>query len=175
MADAPEKCPTGHDLYESCLSGAQDRPFIPRLRSDPPPFHPLPHSLLEFRQQEGKEERERRLQELWRRLPNSSYHGSDIAGSRKFPSGERLTVHKAEEMRRVYEDELLRKCGGHTMNEQPNHIRWPEFRRYAEAKEAGKWIILYARHTFETTDQSCGLSFTMNWTLMAMAISMRRN
>ncbi|OJA18971.1 hypothetical protein AZE42_00332 [Rhizopogon vesiculosus] len=140
---APEKRPTGHDLYESCLSGAQDRPFIPRLRSDPPPFHPLPHSLLEFREQEGKEDRERRLLELWKRLPNSSYHESEVAGSRICHAGEPLTVQKAEEMRKVYEDELLRKCGGHTMNERPSHIRWSEFRRYAEAKEAELWSIFH--------------------------------
>ena len=149
MADAPEKRPTGHDLYELCLSGAQDRPFIPRLRSDPSPFHPLPRNLLDFRNQEGKEERERHLYELWKRLPNSSYHGSDMAGSITFPADEPLTAHKAELMKKVYEDELLRKCGGHTIHEHSSHIRWTEFRRYAEAKEAGTYIVLCACHTFE--------------------------
>lgn len=140
--DAVEKHPTSRELYESCLSGAQDRPFIPRLRSDPPSFNPLPHSLLEFRKQEGKEERERRLHELWKRLPNSSYHGSEVAPSRTLPAREPLTAQRAEEMRKVYEDELLGKFGCHITNERPSHIRWPEFRRYAETKEAGECFIL---------------------------------
>jgi len=146
MADTSDQHSTGRELYESTLSGALDRPFIPRLRSDPPSFHPIPHNLLQFRAQEGKEERERRLHELWKRLPNSSYHGSEVAASRTFPAGEPLTAHKAEEMRKVYEEELLGKCGCHTTNERPSHIRWPEFRRYAEAKEAGKHFNLSARH-----------------------------
>lgn len=143
MADVPEKHPTSRELYESCLSGAQDRPFIPRLRSDPPSFYPLPHSLLEFRKQEGEEERERRLYELWKRLPNSSYHGSEVTAPRMFPSGEPFMAQRAEDMRKVYEDELLGKCGGHTTDERPSHIRWPEFRRYAETKEAELWSIFH--------------------------------
>lgn len=175
MADAPEKRPTGHDLYEACLSGVQDRPFIPRLRSDPPAFHPLPHNLLQFREQEGKEEREKRLHELWKRLPNSNYHGPESAASRKFPAGEPLTAHNAEEMRRMYEDELLRKCGGYTVNERPSHIRWTEFRRYVEAKEVGEYVALCARHTFKMMVQSYGLSSMMNWISTVMDISMLRN
>lgn len=142
MADAPEKHPTSRELYESCLTGAHDRPFIPRLRSDPPPFHLIPHNLLEFRKQEGKEERERHLHELWKHLPNSSYHGSGVAASRTFPAGDPLAAQRAEEMKKVYDDELLGKCGGHITNERPSHIRWPEFRRYAETKEAGEYFVL---------------------------------
>ncbi|KAG1872678.1 mitochondrial carrier [Suillus tomentosus] len=143
MADAPEKHPTSRELYESCLAGAHDRPFIPRLRSDPPPFHLVPHNLLEFRKQEGKEERERHLHELWTHLPNSSYHGSGVAASRTFPAGDPLAAQRVEEMEKVYDDELLGKCGGHITNERPSHIRWPEFRRYAETKEAELWSIFH--------------------------------
>ena len=175
MANAPEKRQTGHEIYESCLSGAQDRPFIPRLRSDPPPFHPLPHSLLEFREQEGKEQREKHLHELWKRLPNSNYHGSDVAASKWLPAGEPLTAHRAEVMRRVYEDELFRKCCGHTTDERPTHIRWTEFRRYAEAKEAGMYIVLCVWHTAETITQSYGLSSMMNLILTVMVISIPRS
>lgn len=130
--------PTGREIYEACLTGVRDRPFIPRLRSDPLPYHPIPHSLHEFREQEGEETRERRLHDLWRRLPNPHFQGSDTAATLGISFGEPLTPEKAENMRRVYEDELLQRCGGHTSSLRPTHIPWPEFRDYAEAKEAGQ-------------------------------------
>ncbi|KAF9226538.1 mitochondrial carrier [Gyrodon lividus] len=133
---------TGREIYEACFSGAQDRPFIPRLRSDPPP-HDIPHSLLEFRGQEAKEIRERRLYDLWKRLPNSGFHGSETAAARCILPDEMLTPEKAADMRRIYEDELLGRCGGHISNERPTHIRWPEFRKYAEAKEAELWSVFH--------------------------------
>ncbi len=49
-------------VYDGSISGAQDRPYIPHLRSDPPSFHPLPRSLAEFRNQEGREYRKARLE-----------------------------------------------------------------------------------------------------------------
>lgn len=130
--------PTGREIYEACLSGIRDRPFIPRLRSDPLPYHPTPHSLLEFREQEGKENRERRLHDLWRRLPKTHFQGSEAAATLGVSLGELLTPEMAENMRRVYEDELLRRCGGHISSQTPTHIPWPDFRGYAEAKEAGQ-------------------------------------
>lgn len=130
--------PTGREIYGACLSGVRDRPFIPRLRSDPLPYRLIPHSLLEFREQEGEEKRERRLHDLWRRLPNPLFQGSETAATLGISLGESLTPEKAENMRRVYEDELLRRCGGRISSLRPTHIPWPEFRDYAEAKEAGQ-------------------------------------
>ncbi|KAF9247285.1 mitochondrial carrier [Melanogaster broomeanus] len=135
--------PTGREIYEASFSGAQDRPFIPRLRSDPPPYHPTPHSLDDFREQEGKETRERRLYDIWKHLPNSSFHGSDTAATRGILHGETLIPEKAEHMRRIYEDELLGRCGRHIPNERPTHIQWPDFRKYAEAKEAELWSVFH--------------------------------
>lgn len=130
--------PTGREIYEACLSGVRDRPFIPRLRSDPLPYRPIPYNFLEFREQEGKENRERRLHDLWRRLPNTRFQGSETAATLGISPGESLTPEKAENMWGVYEDELLRRCGGHISSQRPTHIPWPEFRDYAEAKEAGQ-------------------------------------
>ncbi|KIJ70031.1 hypothetical protein HYDPIDRAFT_121357 [Hydnomerulius pinastri MD-312] len=142
-ASARPPIPTGREIYEASFSGAQDRPFIPRLRSDPPSYHPIPHSLLEFRQLEGKENRERRLHDLWKRLPNSSHHGSETAAARVIAPDETLTADNAEDMRRIYEDELLGRCVGHISSERPTHIRWSEFRKYAETKEAELWSIFH--------------------------------
>lgn len=130
--------PTGREIYETCLSGVRDRPFIPRLRSDLLPYRPIPNSLLEFREQEGKENRERRLHDLWRSLPNTCFQGSETAATLGFSLGESLTPEKVENMGRVYEDELLRRCGGHISSQRPTHIPWPVFRDYAEVKEAGQ-------------------------------------
>ncbi|KAH7920164.1 mitochondrial carrier [Leucogyrophana mollusca] len=143
MADSSRTGPTGREIFETSLSGEQDRPYIPRLRSDPPSYHPLPHNLLEFREQEGKVRREQRLRELWNRLPKSHFDVSNSPAFQAIPPGQALTRDRAEEMKKVYEDELLGRCGGHAANERPNHIRWAEFRRYAEAKEAELWSIFH--------------------------------
>lgn len=36
------------DTFEATLRGEQDAPYIPGLRSDPPPYHPQPHSIADF-------------------------------------------------------------------------------------------------------------------------------
>ncbi|KAH7887680.1 mitochondrial carrier [Phlebopus sp. FC_14] len=144
MVEGPSKLhPTGRHIYEASLSGAQDRPFIPRLRSDPPTYNPIPHSLQEFREQEGEENREHRLRELWKRLPSSNYHASKTAATRVVRPGEAMTAEMAADMSRTYEDELLGRCSGHVSSGQPTQIRWPEFRKYAEAKEAELWTIFH--------------------------------
>lgn len=136
--------PTGRELYEACLSGVRDRPFIPPLRSDPLPYRPIPQSLVEYRENEGTEIRERRLHDLWRRLPCAHSCGSDTAAIPENPPGESLTPENAENMRRLYEDELLRRCcGGHISSQRPTHIPWPKFRDYAETKEAGQWRLKF--------------------------------
>ncbi|KAH7914187.1 mitochondrial carrier [Hygrophoropsis aurantiaca] len=143
MIDSSWKGPNGREIFETSLSGEQDRPFIPRLRSDPSPYHPLPHSLLEFREQEGKVRREHRLRELWNQLPKSQHDPACVEVVQAIQPGQALTRDRAEEMKRVYEDELIGRCVGHAANERPNHIRWTEFRRYAESKEAELWSIFH--------------------------------
>lgn len=130
---------SGREIYDTTLSGAQDRPFVPRLRSDPSPYHPLPKSLVEFREREGREERKRRLRALWKHLPGPESH----VDSRKAMSAKDralLTPEKAEAMKHMYEDELLRTCGGHVSSHATSPVDWKEFKNYAEAKEVGKYI-----------------------------------
>lgn len=140
--------PSRRDLYEACLTGAQDRPYIPRLRSDPPSYQLIPHNLQEFRAQEGPDARDRRLRDLWSRLPQRIVHHEDddtaqIAG----PGADgppvladgALTAETARGMQAMYEAELRSRCGAHTSGFFHRGVSWSEFRKYADAKEAGAW------------------------------------
>ncbi|KAI6034272.1 mitochondrial carrier domain-containing protein [Pisolithus microcarpus] len=143
----PPPLRTNREIFEDSFSGAQDRPVIPNLRSDSPSHNAIPHSLCEFREQEGTENRERRLYALWKHLPHSSYHGSDTVATRRPQLSDTLTLHsgEAETMRKIYDDELLGRCcgGGHMADGRPTHIQWPEFRKYAESKEAELWSVFH--------------------------------
>jgi solute carrier family 25 (mitochondrial phosphate transporter), member 23/24/25/41 len=126
---------SGRDIYNASLSGALDRPLIPHLRSDPI-YHVFPHTLQEFRDSEGRENRERRLQVLWKRLsipPHSdsvfNMSPSDAADSN------RLMREKAESLKLMYDNELLGRCGNSSALCQ---IGWRDFKEYAEAKEIGE-------------------------------------
>ena len=133
--------PSRRAIFEASHSGAQERPWIPRLRSDPPPFHPLPRNLVEFREQEGREDRERRLRKLWTRLPKRplTEDVDDEAIAKAYPVTHdgQLTVESAKELDKMYEDELLGRCREHTHSLRNRGVSWEEFRKYAEAKEAG--------------------------------------
>ncbi|TFK43469.1 mitochondrial carrier [Crucibulum laeve] len=126
-----------------------DRPYIPPLRSDPP-FRRQPHSLLEFREAEGNENRKRRLHDLWIRLQNSraahsnstvqSAAGDDVHGAW---NKDGLTPERARSLNVMYDDELFGYCKGHSSGSQPGHIGWQEFKEYAKAKEVELWQIFH--------------------------------
>lgn len=135
-----QRRPSRRDIYDGSISGAQSRPFIPRLRSDPPPFHPLPHNLVEFRELEGQDGREHRLREVWLKLPKRSAHSVDddeIVKRHPVKRDGALTRESAQELEDMYEDELAGKCGGHTSGFGRRGIGWREFKEYATHKEAG--------------------------------------
>jgi solute carrier family 25 phosphate transporter 23/24/25/41 len=150
MANTDEtKPPSKRDIYEATFSGAQEHPYIPRLRSDPPPYHALPRDLQDFRRQEGWSERKRRLRELWKRLPRSSYHGLDPEASAKtvgLVEYAELTPERAEMLKNMYENELLGRCGGHTSGSPPELIGWKEFNEYVESKEEGWCCSNFSTH-----------------------------
>jgi solute carrier family 25 (mitochondrial phosphate transporter), member 23/24/25/41 len=138
MASTDDTCgPHGRDIYEATLSGAQNRPFIPRLRSDHPKYSPIPRSLVEFRNQEGKEVREKRLRDLWKQLPKATLDSHVSTKPIAMKDREALTPQMAERLKAMYHNELLGRCGGHTAGTPPGHIRWKDFKAYAEAKEVG--------------------------------------
>ena len=129
---------SGREIYDATISGAQDRPFIPRLRSDQSPsYHPLPKSLVEFREGEGREERKRRLRALWQQLPRPERHVPNTGKAISATDRASLTPEKAEALKLVYENELLRTCGGYASGNATSPVDWKEFRNYAEAKEVG--------------------------------------
>lgn len=129
-------------IYDGSISGAQDRPYIPHLRSDEPSYHPLPRSLAEFRAQEGREYRKARLRALWKRLlvvlESDAVEDAD-SNMATYPVGSStaLTPETARQMRRTYERELMGRC------KSSGHIGWKEFKKYAEEKEAGQSTLNY--------------------------------
>ncbi|KAI0092006.1 mitochondrial carrier [Irpex rosettiformis] len=141
--------PSRRDIFEGSLSGAQARPFIPRLRSDPPPYQPIPHNLVEFRALEGKEARERRLKKLWLSLPKRQRLRYDegenqvVAEKWEVEDDHSLTKESAKRLQEMYHDELLLHFRGHTAGLLNRDISWPEFKQYADAKEAELWRIFH--------------------------------
>ena len=132
--------PSRRDIFDASLAGAQDRPWIPRLRSDPPAYHPIPHSLSEFRSQEGRE-RETRLRRLWRSLPKNPKVNHDeledeaVARRYAVQDDHSLTPESARRLQEMYNDELFDRCRGKGFLHR--NIGWEDFERYAEAKETG--------------------------------------
>lgn len=160
-------------IYDACISGAQDRPEIPHLRSDPQTsYHPLPRSLAEFRKQEGREYRKARLRALWRRLLtalDAEHTASDVAP--RLVGGAPLTPESASQMRKMYEKELMESC-----SDSPGHIGWKKFKKYAEDKEAGQSSPLSAFClAHQPLTKSYGISSTTSWIWTAMVIWMRRS
>ena len=133
--------PSAREIFDETLSGARPQPFFPPLRSDPLLFQPIPHSLREFRAQEGKDQRRKRLRTLWNRLPKREAVGAvdDEAVAHAYPvrrDGD-LTPESARQLGEMYEDELLGRCGVHGRGPFSTRVSWPEFEKYADAKEAG--------------------------------------
>ena len=142
--------PTRREIFDATLSGVQRPPFIPRLKSDPPAYHPIPHSLVEFREQEGFVNREQRFHRLWMKLPKRVPHHDidDDEVSRQYPvrNDHALTEESAKRLEAMYEDELLGSCGGHTSGFKRRVVSWEDFQKYAETKEAGEDVVSISQH-----------------------------
>lgn len=134
--------PSRREIFDASFTGAQDRPWIPRLRADPPAYHPVPHNLSEFRLQEGQE-RERRLRRLWRSLPKNPKVDHDdaedeaVAQQYSVEDDHSLSLESAKRLQEMYNDELFNRFRGHGLFHR--NISWEDFVRYAEAKETGAW------------------------------------
>ncbi|KAF9268042.1 mitochondrial carrier [Marasmius fiardii PR-910] len=139
---------TNHDVYDKTLAGAIDPPLLPKLRLDKdlPQQMPLPRSLAEFREEEGREIRKRRLRALWNHICEHGYlTGSHARTSRK------ADLEGAEKLRLEYEHELLGRCVGSSGSSSSSsgtmsthkYIEWKEFKAYAEAKEVELWGIFH--------------------------------
>lgn len=150
-------------VYEGSISGAQDRPHIPHLRSDTRLHHPLPRSLAEFRSQEGREYRKARLRALWKQLltaleSDAEDAASDVATTWPVGVGTAITPESARQMRKMYDRELMGRC------KSSGHVEWKEFKKYAEDKEAGQSHFLshikniYAQAQTGVWSKSSGIS-----------------
>jgi len=175
---------TRRELFDASFTGAIERPLIPRLRSDLCPQHSPPHTLQEFREWEGREHRKRRLQDLWKRLPQRAPHrkeGKDIEHPADAVADDRLTHVKAEGLWAMYDEELMGHCGALPSTEARRDIPWRQFKEYAEAKEVGMFFFCnFVVSAASVVLKSCfvknyGLSFTTNLTWMAMDFWMRKN
>lgn len=135
--------PSRRQIFDESDSGARERPLIPILRSDPAQGRVV-RSLADFRESEGRENRKRRLQALWKDISSRGFHQHDAASraiARAQSTG--LTSANAENLRIEYEKELLRNCKTQSPDSSPtsSHIGWPEFRQYAERKEVGAHLF----------------------------------
>lgn len=91
----------------------------------------LPRTLAEFRLQEGRENRKRRLLALWRHIRVRGYN-FDREPSAKALGKAPESTENARKLRAAYEHELLGRVGG-----------WKQFVEYAEAKEVELWAIFH--------------------------------
>ncbi|KZS97948.1 mitochondrial carrier [Sistotremastrum niveocremeum HHB9708] len=138
--------PSRREIYEGTLSGALDPQPIPHLQTDNTAHKPIPRSLADYRAQEKPEEREARLRALWRQIPRleSTKITSDGRTSR-IPVTEHpnITPERAEELRKMYADELLQRCSDKTSPNNAKGLGWKAFQAYADHKEAELWAIFH--------------------------------
>ncbi|KAF9485293.1 mitochondrial carrier [Pholiota conissans] len=121
------------DLLEPSI-----QPFIPHLRSDPISH---PHTLEEFREAEGRENRKRKLLEIWKSLPETLQ--STTTQSSKTSRSSSINSAEAESLKATYDNELLLHCAGPSSGSRTRQIEWKEFKKYAEAKEIELWHIFH--------------------------------
>ncbi|KZV76065.1 mitochondrial carrier [Peniophora sp. CONT] len=143
--DSPE---SNSEIFRWVSAGAQDRPRLPHLRSDPPPSERVAHSLREFREREGHDARKKQLRELWHRLPDliQQAQGSGAIDARPGAKGsEAATREEARKLREAYVRELLATCrnGRSVKGSGSNSIGWEDFRDYALEKEEELWSIFH--------------------------------
>ena len=99
-----------------------------------------PSSLAEFRHTEGREVRKRKLKHIWRALPQILELDNTQApsSSATHSHASSLSPEKAEALKAMYDSELLLRCASPASGSRKPHIEWQDFKRYAEAKEAGR-------------------------------------
>ena len=138
------------------------RPFIPYLRSNR--IQSPPQSLAEYREIEGRDNRKRRLLQIWQSLPDVLKQ-SPIAynASVKDGNGCHITFDKAESFKAMYDRELLLLCKIPASGSREPRIGWTEFKMYAEEKEAGSSSARRGIRTDNSLTQSYGIYSTTNW------------
>ena len=113
------------------------RPFIPCLQSDRLIQSP-PQTLAEYHQIEGRDNRKRRLRQIWQSLPGILKQ-SPIPHDASVGNGDdrHMPFEKVELFKAMYDRELLLLCKIPAVGSQEPYISWREFKVYADMKEAG--------------------------------------
>lgn len=191
------------ESFEKTVSGAQNAPLLPHLRSDlptppapskqqqqqrqPPQLEPqqVAHTLEEFRRLEGREKRKARLREIWNQWPQRKHRQWGSASDPDLRDGPQkalpstgtssLTPEAAEKLSAMYENELLGSCGASSPASDPHPIGWKPFVAYAKAKEAGTRFITVVIVTSSFFIQSSGRYSTTNSISMGTVILMPTN
>lgn len=160
MPDSTNKTKTSsteHSSDSEVLSIPPDRQLIPPLRSD---SQVQPHSLEAFREAEGRHNRERKLLQIWKSLPDV-FHSSKKSSTNEDDSS--LTPEKAESLKAMYDSELLDHCSTPASGSRPSRIGWREFKNYSEAKEIGEFLLfLGIAFLMQCICQNYGIYFTTN-------------
>lgn len=130
--------PSRRAIFDASFSGAQEKPPIPPLRSDPPSWQPLPSTLSEARQLEGEQNREARLRALWNRLP--THHKNVEHDENLWSNQTSLNDERARRLWAMYENELRKSCRSKDVSSQ---VAWQDFVEYADKKEAGSYLFTF--------------------------------
>ena len=133
--------PSRRQTFENTLSGVQPPPLLPPLKGDPVPNPPLPPTLENFRNSEGKQARDARLRALWRALPAKNTTTTTTTKHTTSKHDASPEAERAQKMRDIYQHELLSRMGRPNGDTKP--VDWAEFLKYANEKEAELWRIFH--------------------------------
>ncbi|TFK29415.1 mitochondrial carrier [Coprinopsis marcescibilis] len=103
---------------------------------------PQPHTLVDFQNLEGAENRRRRLYDIWQSLShpappaNPSHSKGDV-------DDHSVTPETAKSLKAIYDHELVGRCKADPSGSKPSPVSWEEFQFYANAKEAELWHIFH--------------------------------
>lgn len=135
------------EIFRWVSAGAQDRPRLPHLRSDPPPSERVAHSLSEFREREGHDARKAQLKKLWHQLPTlvQQVQAGAVDARAGAKGSEAMPREEARKLREAYVRELLATCksGKSAKGSGSDTIGWEDFRDYALEKEEELWHIFH--------------------------------
>lgn len=126
---------TGNSNDKENLSDSAGRSHVSPPPSDSPVSSQL-RTLAEFREKDGRANRKRRLQNLWKSLPDVLHEPHNRSQVHVDPGP--LTPERAENLQKTYDRELLDLCATHPSAGQAPYIGWEKFKEFADKKEAGK-------------------------------------
>lgn len=142
---APEP-PSRRELFEQSLTGAANRPPFPHLQHDAHfSDRPIPTSLDDYRAQETPQERNERIHALWlqlralrqRPITNGPISQAPLLGRTS------ITSERAEELRKIYFDELVNQCQSNGGPSSSQGIDQKTFQTYVDQKEEELWSIFH--------------------------------